>query len=76
MAIHIVSSEEYMCWNEFTSPTLYALCGAVIKDWHAVAPLAPWTEFPCDTNPDKVCPECRDHPEYAMILLRGENLYE
>lgn len=76
MAVHIVSPDEYMCWNEFTSPTLRALCGTIIKDEGRNGALAPWTEFPCDTNPDKVCLECRDHPEYAMILLRGENLYE
>lgn len=75
MAIHIITAEEYMCWNDFTQPSMVALCGVEVQrkegSW-----TAPWTEFPCSTNPDKVCPECRDHPEYAMILLRGENLYE
>lgn len=76
MAIHIVSTEEYTCWNEFTSGTLRALCGTIIKDEGRNGSLAPWTERPCDMNPDRVCPVCYDHPEYAMILLRGENLYE
>lgn len=75
MAIHIITSEEYMCWNDFRSTGMFALCGVEVQReegrW-----TEPWTEFPCDTNPDKVCPECREHPDYAMILLRGENLYE
>jgi len=76
MAIHIVAPEEYSRWNAFTSSKLFALCGHLIKDEGRNGALAHWTEFPCNTNPDKVCPACRDHPEYAMILLRGEDLYE
>jgi hypothetical protein len=75
VTVHIVAHSEYSAWNGFRANELSSLCGTVIQraegKWHE-----PWTEFPCDTNPDKVCPACRDHPEYAMMLLAGDNLYE
>ena len=77
MSIHIVAPQDYAEWNTFLSHTLRALCGVVIKSDSEMGARVPWTEFPCETNPDRVCPHCRDHPEYAMILLRGdEDLYD
>jgi hypothetical protein len=75
MGVHIVAQENYDRWNDFTKEGMAALCGVVVQReqgrWtHA------WTEYPCKMNPDKVCPECHDHPEYAMILLAGRDLYE
>ena len=75
MAIHIVTQENYDRWNDFTARGMPALCGVVVQRDQGRWTYA-WTEFPCKQNPDKVCPDCREHPEYAMIMLAGKNLYE
>ena len=74
--IHIVSHSEYSAWNGFRAKELVSLCGTVLRREVEGSWGAPWTEYPCGTSPDDVCPECKDEPEYAMILLAGENLYE
>ena len=71
MAVHIILEKSFRSWNSFEASSMRSLCGVEVQReegrW-----TAPWTEFPCGTNPDKVCPDCRESPEYALILLAGE----
>jgi hypothetical protein len=75
MAVHIITQEAYDQWNGFDAEAIAALCGVEVQRKEGVWTSA-WTEFPCNQKYVNVCPECRDHPEYAMILLAGRNLYE
>jgi hypothetical protein len=75
MAVHIVTQESYDLWNGFDEEAMLALCGTTVQREQGAWSKA-WTEFPCNRHYANVCPECREHPEYAMMLLAGRNLNE